>query len=552
MRMRHCTWGLAKGNSREMGKVHVVIAGTALSIVALGCGSSGSTDVAAGAADGATSDGATGSAADSALAEAAAETEGEGSAGADGSSAPGDGATVSVQDGAPGAMDSAVGVADGASEKVDGATTGAGEGGADASMRDGASDATSGADAGDGGVDPCGPSNPAVVALPVIGTQTFTVTTYGAVGDGKTVNTTALQAALNAATAAGGGTVVVPSGTFLSGPIMVGNGTDLELAAGAVLEMLPMASWPGTTPFITATGAHDIALTGSGTIEGQGQAWWNALTATPTLTRPQEVSFSNSTRVLISGIRLQNSPEEHIWVKGDTDVTITGITIETLAVSGQHIPNNTDGVDIGATGVFFCGNSIACGDDNVVMSGKNIYVAYSQFGVGHGCSIGSYTDDGVSAVTVDHITMTGTTSGIRMKSERGRGGLVQNLTYSNITMTGVTNPIFIASYYPDLPTDPTTDTAQAVTSTTPQWENITLKNVTATGSANAGTLWGLPEAKISTVVFDGVTVSATTGMDIFHATGISFIDGSAINVKTAPAVTIYDATVTGTTTTAYP
>jgi polygalacturonase len=405
--------------------------------------------------------------------------------------------------------------------------------------------AEAGAVSADGGSDPCGPANPAVVPLPVIGAATFDVRTSGAVGDGNTDNTTALQAALDAATAAGGGVVSVPAGTFLSGPIVVGSGTRLDLAAGAVLEMLPMGSWPGTTPFITANNGHDIALTGSGTIEGQGQAWWNALTATPTLARPQEVVFTNSTRVQISGIRLQNPPEEHIWVKGDTDVTVTGITIQTLAVAGQHIPNNTDGVDIGANGVFFCGNSIACGDDNVVMSGSNIYVAYSTFGVGHGCSIGSITESGVSAVTVDHVTLTGTTSGIRMKSARGRGGLVHDLTYSNITMTNVPNPVFITSYYPTLPTDPTTDPAQAVTTTTPQWENITIRNVTVVGSTVAGIVWGLPEAKISNLVFDNVSIRATQGMEIFHATGVSFINGSTVTVTTAPAVVTSDATVTG-------
>jgi polygalacturonase len=344
--------------------------------------------------------------------------------------------------------------------------------------------------------------------------------------------------------------VTVPAGTFLSGPIVVSSGTRLDLAAGATLEMLPMASWPGTTAFVTANNAHDIALTGSGTIEGQGQAWWNALTATPSLKRPQEVVFTNSTRVQISGIRLQNPPEEHIWVKGDTDVTVTGITIETLAVSGQHGPSNTDGVDISAKGVFFCGNAIACGDDNVVMEGTNIYVAYSTFGVGHGCSIGSITKNGVSAVTVDHVTFNGTTSGIRMKSDRGNGGLVQNLTYSNITMTNVQNPVYITSYYPTLPTDPRTDTAQAVTATTPQWQNITLQNLTSTGSPNAGILWGLPEAKISNVTFDNVSIQATKGMEIYHATGISFINGSKVTVTTAPAVQTNDATVTGIATTA--
>jgi polygalacturonase len=415
----------------------------------------------------------------------------------------------------------------------------------------GAGDAANPVEAGDAG-GPCGPSNPATVPLPVIGPQSFSVTAYGAKGDGTTDDTAALQAALDAAGAAGGGTVAVPAGTFLSGPIVLHNATRLDLAAGSILEMLPMSRYPNQNAFITANNAQDIALTGSGTIEGQGQDWWNALTATPTLKRPQEVSFSHSTRVLISGIRLQNSPEEHIWVKGDTDVTITGITIQTLAVSGQHFPNNTDGVDISANGVFFCNNSIACGDDNVVMEGTQIYVAYSQFGVGHGCSIGSITTGGVSKVTVDHVTMDGTTAGIRMKSARDRGGMVTGLTYSNMTMTNVTNPISIESYYPTMPTDPTTDPAQAVTTTTPYWENITIKNLKVTGSPNAGTLWGLPEAKISNVVFDGVSIQATKGMDVFHATGISFINGSSINVSSGPAVITYDAAVTGIATHAYP
>lgn len=399
---------------------------------------------------------------------------------------------------------------------------------------------------------PCGPSNPATVPLPVLGTQTFSVTTYGAKGDGTTDDTAAIQAALDAAGSAGGGTVTVPAGTFLSGPLVMRSATGLDLAAGSVLEMLPMLKYPNQNAFITADSAQDIALTGSGTIEGQGQDWWNALTANPSLKRPQEVSFSRSTRVLIRGIRLQNPPEEHVWVKDDTDVTVTGVTIETLAVAGQHFPNNTDGVDISAENVFFCDNSVACGDDNVVMEGKHIYVAYSQFGAGHGCSIGSITTSGVSDVTVDHLTMNGTTAGIRMKSARDRGGLVSNLTYTNITMVNVTNPVSVDSYYPSLPTDPTTDTAQAVTATTPLWENITIKNLQSTGSPNAGTLWGLPEAKIANVVFDGVRIQAAKGMDVFHAAGISFVNGSTITVTSGPQVITYDATVTGIATHAYP
>ncbi len=102
------------------------------------------------------------------------------------------------------------------------------------------------------------------------------------------------------------------------------------------------------------------------------------------------------TRVQISGIRLQNPPEEHIWVKSDTNVTITGITIATPGVSGKTPPKNTDGVDVTATGMFFCNNNIVAGDDNIAMSGTNLYIGYSTFGVGHGCSIGSITQNGVS------------------------------------------------------------------------------------------------------------------------------------------------------------
>jgi polygalacturonase len=414
-------------------------------------------------------------------------------------------------------------------------------------------DAMAPSDAGQtGNTGACAPSNPATVPLPVIPSKAFDITSYGSVGDDKTDDTKAIQAALTAAASAGGGIVTVPSGTFLCGPIVISNSTRLELSAGATLKLLPYGTYPNTTAFITCpANSHDIALTGSGTIDGQGQAWWNAFAANSSIGRPQEVSLQHATRVLISGIRLTNSPEEHIWVKSDVDVTVTGITISTLAVSGQSPPKNTDGVDMNAKGAFFCNNNIADGDDNVVMAGSNIYVGYSTFGVGHGCTIGSGTGGGISNVTVDHLTMNGTTAGIRMKSDRGNGGDVKNLTYSNITMTNVPTPVSIESYYPTLPANPTLDPGQPVTSSTPIWEDITIKNVTATGSSNGGILWGLPEEKISNVVFDNVKIQATTGMNIYHATGISFIDGSTVTAGSGAAVTIYDASVSGIQTTAY-
>ncbi len=126
-----------------------------------------------------------------------------------------------------------------------------------------------------------------------------------------------------------------------------------------------------------------------------------------------------------------------------------------------------------------------------------------------------------------------------------------DLTYSNVTMTDVATPIYVTSYYPTLPADPTTDTAMAVTATTPIWQNITIKNLTATGATRAAILWGLPEAKIANINLDNVTIAATSGMQIFHAAGIAFSESSSVTTKSGAAVAIYDAVVSGIATTAY-
>lgn len=204
-------------------------------------------------------------------------------------------------------------------------------------------------------------TTPATVTLPTIPSRNYSIISYGA-SISSSDNASAIQQAIAVAAAAGGGTVQVPSGTFLSGPIHLTNHINLNLASGATLKMLPYGTWPGNTVFISAQNCTDLEISGSGRIDGQGAAWWSAFASDSSLTRPQEVSLGNSTRVEITGITLVNSPEEHIWVKGDTNVTVTGITISTTASNAA----NTDGVDIKAQHVYFANNNIACGDDNVV------------------------------------------------------------------------------------------------------------------------------------------------------------------------------------------
>jgi hypothetical protein len=119
------------------------------------------------------------------------------------------------------------------------------------------------------------------------------------------------------------------------------------------------------------------------------------------------------------------------------------------------------------------------------------------------------------------------------------------MSYSNITMTGVTNPIDIVAYYPKTPSTPTADSAQAITSTTPDYMNITLKNITITGSANAGIVWGLPEISISNITFDNVQISASTGMKAYFVTGAVFKNGSRITASSGNAITTYNASISG-------
>src|SRR5262249_19719402 len=147
--------------------------------------------------------------------------------------------------------------------------------------------------------------------------------------------------------------------------------------------------------------------------------------------------------------------------------------------------------------------NISTGDDDIAMkpqnvANRNITITHCAFGSGHGLSIGGETNDELNGMTVTNCTFVGTSIGLRMKAGRGYGGLVENVLYDQITMVNVATPIWITSYYLNGtamdPSDPSKDPGQPVTSTTPFWQNITYSNITATGAANAGTFYGLPEA----------------------------------------------------------
>jgi hypothetical protein len=340
--------------------------------------------------------------------------------------------------------------------------------------------------------------------LPVIPTNQFNILDYGATGDGVTDNAIAIQNTIYAAAAAGGGTVVVPAAgmgsTYLSGPITLASGVNLQINSGAMLQMLPMSNWPNaSTPFITGSSLHDVEISGLGIIDGQGTNWWFPKASN----RPDFIHVSGSTRVLIQDVTLQNPPTFHMMLKGNNvSLTIQHITINTPGDSP-----NTDGMDLASTNVLVQNCVISDGDDNIEIGGSgvaaDITVSNCTFGTGHGVSIGSTTSGGVYDLLVSNCTFNGTHYGIRMKSDNDRGGVVQGLRYLDMGMTNVDYPIVIYSYYSEFGTPnvitPQIAAAQPPTlaaATTPIWRNILIRNLTATattGTNISGIIWGRPE-----------------------------------------------------------
>jgi len=398
-------------------------------------------------------------------------------------------------------------------------------------------------------------------ALPLIPRHVFNIKQYGAMANSGTPATAAIQMAINTCSHNGGGVVLIPSGTFLCGPIRLANHVDLRVAKGALLKMLPYGKYPfihGKYPdFIRASNLHDIAITGHGTINGQGAPWWTMYRRRPNGTvpklphRPQMLSMNNITRLLIAGVRLQDPSNTHISIQN----ACKDVTIEHIIIHTPHNSPNTDGIDLSGHNILITHCRISDGDDCIAIGGsghrsqnyfesQNIVITHCAFGYGHGMSIGSFTSGGIRNLLVADCTFNRTTAGIRLKSNLGRAGLVENLTYKNITMRNVRWPIFISSYYPHAPKSSWRATPQPVGRYTPIWRNIRIINLTSVGSPVAGHIIGMPGAPVSHVLLRNVHIKAKTGMIIADAQGIDF-QNSTITPAHGPAITSHHAQITG-------
>jgi hypothetical protein len=377
--------------------------------------------------------------------------------------------------------------------------------------------------------------------LPIIPNQTFVITSYGAVGDGITTNTTAIQSAINSANTAGGGTVEVPSGAFLCGPLTFKSSINLQLDSGALLRMLPYDKYPGgiVSPanFINGSSLHDIEISGTGAIDGQGSPWWPGY---KTNNRPVMVNFSACNRVWIRDAAFSNSPSMHFAIKGRAgNVTIENITIAAPSSSDPTNPShNTDAIDLAETNAVIRNCNISVGDDNVAVGSSasasaDVVITNCTFGDGHGVSIGSFTSGGVSNMTVINCTFNRTDNGIRIKSDNDRGGVVQNLSYLNIGMTNVHFPIQIYSYYNSVGTPSSITPAIAASQTVipyptnnPVYRNITFSNIVATAVSGfpAGIIWARPEMPATNITFMRCNLSASKSFDVYSACGVRLVD----------------------------
>jgi polygalacturonase len=410
--------------------------------------------------------------------------------------------------------------------------------------------------------------------------KTFDVREFGAKGDGTNLDTEAIQKALDACGGTGG-MVTFPAGTYLSKPLTLRTKTTLQLDAGATLkamdepkDFLPEdVAWDDIlngskkgplAPFIGGKDLTDIKICGRGTIDGSGAKWWIPAEAARrkkpgyTLPRPNLIVLTRVKHLEVTGVTLKNSPKFHLVPDDCQDVLIAGVTI--LA---PELAANTDAIDPSSCrNVLITNCTIDVGDDNVAikagkkMAGRefaceDITVAGCTFLHGHGMSIGSETDGGVRNVVVKNCTFQDTENGLRIKSQRGKGGPVENISYSDITMTNVDPAITFTCYYMNnsakdaAHSSPTNETsAPAAGGKIPVYRNIRVSNLKAACQKSAGVISGLPENCISNVVFENVHISARTGLAIRNAQGVHFKNSSVVAAD-GPAYSAENAQVEG-------
>lgn len=450
---------------------------------------------------------------------------------------------------------------------------------------------------------------------------------FGGVPDGQTLNTKAFEDAINHVAEKGGGSVIVPRGIWLTGPIVFKSNINLHIEEGALIlfsrnfdhyKLIP-TSFEGLVTYrcispIYGDSLENIAITGRGIIDGNGDAWrqlkkskvtenhWKKVINSGGVVdesgtkwypsegalkgskisdmnvpkgdlthedymeikdflRPVMVSFKNCKNILLEDATFQNSPAWNIHPLMCENVTLRNVTVRNPWYS-----QNGDGLDLES-----CKNSIIykcrfdVGDDAIcIKSGKdkdgrmrgmpteNAIIKECIVYHGHGgFVIGSEMSGGVKNMHVSNCTFIGTDVGLRFKSTRGRGGIVENIYISNIDMINIpTEAIRFNLYYTGNSPVPEDDQEVVdvkklasmlpeVTEETPQFKNIFMKNIVCKGARRAIYMQGLPEMNLKNFVIENVNIVADYGIECIDADSIQLKN---VTVKPAkgPVVSIHN------------
>jgi len=403
---------------------------------------------------------------------------------------------------------------------------------------------------------------------------------HGAVGDGVHLDTAALNAAVAACARDGGGTVHVSAGRYLTGTIVLRSHVTLNLDAGATLlgseDPADYPSTPGVwdegtemmAPLIYAADAENIAITGRGTIDGQGRVWWRRLElANPRKPSQQPQTPADLAEVeklkrgrphLIRPVRCKDVAIEQVTLRNPAEWTVHPMLCEAVRIDGVAIhadagSHNTDGINPeSCRDVRIVNCRIDTGDDCVTLkSGRDeagrrmgrpdedIVIANCVMYRGHGgVTIGSEMSGGVRNVTVTNCVFRGTDIGIRIKSQRGRGGVVEGIVVNNIVMQDVPVPFVITMFYTgaDRPEE-----LRPVDAGTPRYRDLFLSNIQARGARTAGSITGLRERPVEGVTFSNVQIQAASGFTCTNVQGIAFND-VVIDTIAGPALILRNAT----------
>ena len=427
------------------------------------------------------------------------------------------------------------------------------------------------------------------VSAPQIPERRVSLTEFGAIGDGATLCTEAFSQAISQLSSQGGGHLDVPAGVWLTGPIQMESNIDLHLDQNAIIYFSPdkrmylpdeanKKKWGGerVLPCIFAGKKHDIAITGSGIIDGNGQQWrpvkrnkvsdaewkvfkemggiekqngqlwypWQLISGYPDIMDSPEkqekmrndlIRFLDCDNVLFQGVTFQNAPKFHVHPCFCTNVIIDGITVRC-----PWNAQNGDAIDISDCHRVLIVNSIVdAGDDGLCMkSGKprkstpisgveDVLIQDCTVFHAHGAFVlGSETASGVRRVVVRNCRFSGTDTGLRFKSGIGRGGKTEQMYIQDIVMTDIKDEAIVFQCdYVDRPAGSDPNAIPTYTDEERQWapnfQDIHISRVTCCGAKTAIKASGL------------LGLNCIHDIDISNSTLLYRKSGQQIDDKTA-------------------